>query len=168
VLASIVVRLVAAAALVWTSFALLISTGDRRPQRLTIVPSRAFVVPAVRRIRRLRIRQSLLAMTICSAIALDAGAEPDVHTLQLIARVSNAIVAVLCLATAAVLIVGWRRPPLALTPRGVQSFLGTITWERVDAMSSLPRRYPSAHARGARHPDEYERLSQAIAATGGT
>ena len=136
-------------------------------------------------------------MTICSAIALDAGAEPDVHTLQLIARVSNAIVAVLCLATAAVLIVGWRRPPLALTPRGVQSFLGTITWERVDAMSSLPRRYPSAHARGARfaeldadpqfvaaaieyyrgrpsaramigHPDEYERLSQAIAATGGT
>src|SRR5258708_18252828 len=84
--ASIVVRLVAAAALVWTSFALLISTGDRRPQRLTIVPARAFVVPAVRRIRRLLVRQSLLAMTISSAIALDAGAEPDVHTLQLIAR----------------------------------------------------------------------------------
>src|SRR5258705_10418979 len=115
--ASIVVRLVAAAALVWTSFALLISTGDRRPQRLTIVPARAFVVPAVRRIRRLLVRQSLLAMTISSAIALDAGAEPDVHTLHLIARVSNGMVAVLCLATATFLIVGWRRPPLALTPR---------------------------------------------------
>ncbi len=194
--ASIVVRLVAATALVVTSFALLVSTGVRRPQRLTIVPSHAFVVPAVRRIRRLQIGQSLLATMITGAIALDAGAEPDVHTLNLIARVSNAIAAVLCLAMAIVLIIGWRRPPLTLTPRGVQSFLGTITWERLEAMPSLPRRFPSAHSRGARfaeldadprfvaavieyyrrhpgaramigHTDEYERLSQAIAATGG-
>jgi len=131
-----------------------------------------------------------------STVTIYRARHRDVRTLQLIARVSNGIVAVLCLATATVLIVGWRRPPLALTPRGVQSFLGTVTWERIDAMPSLPRRYPSAHSRGARfaemdadpqfvaaaieyyrrhpdaramigHADEYDRLSQAIAANSG-
>jgi hypothetical protein len=194
--ASIVVRLIAAASLLVTSIALLTSMGDPRPQRLTIVPAQAFVAPAVQRIRRLQIGHLLLATTITGAIALDAGAEPDVRTLHLIVRVSNAVAAALCLTAAVVHMVGWRRAPFALTPHGVQSFLRRVTWEQLDAMPTLPRRYPSGGYRGLRfavldvdtefvaaaieyyrrHPDarpmigqadEYQRLSQAIAASNG-
>jgi hypothetical protein len=194
--ASIVVRLIAAAALLVTSIALLTSMGGRRPRRLTIVPPHAFVAPVVQRIRRLQIAQLLLTTTICGAVALDASAEPDARTLNLIVRASNAIAAAVCLVAAVVHIVGWRRAPFALTPNGLQSFLSRVTWEQLDAMPRLPRRYPSVGSRGLRfavldadpqfvgaaieyyrrHPDarpmigrprEYERLSQAIAASRG-
>jgi hypothetical protein len=138
----------------------------------------------------------LLATTIAGAVALDAGAEPDVRTLHLIVRISNGIAAALCLAAAVVHILARRRAPFALTPHGVQLFFRRVTWEQLDAMPALPRRYSSAGSRGLRftaldtdprfvaaaiehyrrhpdarpmigHPDEYDRLSHVIAASSG-
>jgi hypothetical protein len=61
VLPIVVVRLVAALALVVASIALFFSVGPSRPSRLAIVPSLAFVAPALPRVRRLLLAQFLLA-----------------------------------------------------------------------------------------------------------
>lgn len=176
------------------SLASIASVRASRLRRLPIAPPHAFAAPAAPWIRRLWIVELPLCTAIACIAAVEDAAAPRIGQLNLIVGVINIVVALTGLGAAVVLFMWRRRPPLALTPRGVQSFLRTATREQLEAKPSLPRRLPSARSgrrrfedMGAdpqfvaaaieyyrRHPaarpmigqpDEYQRLSGAIAAT---